>query len=104
MLQKADGAFALDARLATCLGAPLADLTALVHVPGAPSDAGLVATLVALAALRTLFASFRQEWELQEDKALRLLAKNGVSAAEANTLIAAFVQQVPALRKASHAA
>ena len=33
--------------------------------PGAPGDEALLATLVALAAFRTLFASQKPQWELQ---------------------------------------
>ncbi|KAJ1481173.1 hypothetical protein T484DRAFT_1808412 [Baffinella frigidus] len=99
MLQRADGDFALDEKLAACIGASLKDLRALAHVPGAPGDEGLLATLVALAACRSLFASQKPEWELQEGKALRLLAEHGISASEAHNLIAAFCLCVPALRK-----
>ena len=37
LLQRADGAFALDDKLAACIGAALGDLTALAKVPGLPS-------------------------------------------------------------------
>ena len=51
--------------MATKRNAPSGPRSHGANAPGAPSDEGLLATVVALAALRTLFAALRAEWELQ---------------------------------------
>jgi hypothetical protein len=92
LLQRADGSFSLSDRLASAVGltsSALQSLAAATH--GTDSkvlDPVVFATLLAIAAMRSLFASQKAVWELQEGKALNFLASRGVAQPNSDSLIA----------------
>ena len=74
-LQRADGSWKLDGRLARALGVPLKDLRdATAVVAGGEAVEALVATLAALRFLRTAAAEFEDEWRPLAAKAEHWLA------------------------------
>jgi len=82
-LQRADGSWDLDERLAAVLGETLRDLEkGLVGSPGDPAVArGLLATKLALDFLSKKCAAEGDEWFLLAEKARAWLASHGSGAA-----------------------
>jgi hypothetical protein len=75
-LQRADGRWVLDARLAGSLGLDLGRLAGVVGAhPGLQGKGDLVATLAALLALQKRFADREDEWRMLAAKAESWLAR-----------------------------
>jgi len=104
MLQRADGSFLLDARLAAALGWELGDLeqtigALIVGIGDDGNKAVLMGSIAAVAGLRILHADEQEVWELHEGKALGLLAGKGVGLSAVEACVAALRPKAGAASK-----
>lgn len=104
MLQRADGSFLLDARLAAALGWELGDLeqtigALIVGIGDDGNKAVLMGSMAAVAGLRILHADEQEVWELHEGKALGLLAGKGVGLSAVEACVAALRKKAGAASK-----
>lgn len=110
LLQKADGSWELGERLAAVLGASVAMVVAAARevlravAPEMATTAAACGTLAGLAALHWRFAGQRQVWELQADKALRLLASLSPAGSFSPAQLSAAVAALQAALSVSQAA
>jgi hypothetical protein len=91
LLQRADGSFDLDERIASILGVPLRKLEKKLHgAEGDPVEAARAwATALAIAWLESRAAESRGEWELLAEKAKTWLSPCGARLAGGEDWLAA---------------
>jgi len=90
LLQNADGSFNLDEKLTQAMGISkdMMDSIFSSQTNRIPLlTPGVFATMLAVASMRSRFASYKNIWELQEDKALKFLVSHGLDRSDLDAVL-----------------